>query len=75
MNIVYAYTCDQIFFHERLNAIEFLSALSILIIAIGVATYKIRLQRLDKLAKERSAAEPLLSSYREKSNEGGIDET
>ena len=43
MNIVYAYICDQIFFDERLNAIEFTAALSILLIAIGVAVYKLRL--------------------------------
>ena len=41
MNIVYAYICDQLLFHEQINAIELVAALVILIVAIGVAVYKL----------------------------------
>ena len=44
MNIVYAYICDQLLFHEKINAIELVSALVIFAVAIGVATYKLCLQ-------------------------------
>ena len=41
MNIVYAYICDQIFFNEKLNSIELVGALVILIVALGVGFYKL----------------------------------
>ena len=44
MNIVYAYICDQLLFHEQINAIELVAALVILIVAIGVAAYKLNVQ-------------------------------
>ena len=45
MNIVYAYICDQVLFHEeRINSVELVSALVIVFVAIGVAIYKITIQ-------------------------------
>ena len=41
MIIVYAYICDQIFFDEHLNSIELVAVLVILIVALGVAVYKL----------------------------------
>ena len=42
MNIFYAYVCDQVFFDNKLNVVELLAALTILIVALGVAFYKLR---------------------------------
>jgi len=44
MNIVYAYLCDIFILDESLNTIEFLAALTILIVALSVAYYKLRKQ-------------------------------
>ena len=43
MNIVYAYCCDQLIFNEHLNVIELLAALTIVVVALGVAIYKLRM--------------------------------
>ena len=40
MNIVYAYICDQIIFHEVLNSVELIAAIVIFVTAIGIAAYK-----------------------------------
>lgn len=45
MNIVWAYVCDQVIFHEALNPVELVCALIILVVALGVAIYKLRQQR------------------------------
>ena len=42
MNIVYAYFCDQVFFDEKLNAVELTAALIILLVALGVGIYKLK---------------------------------
>ena len=42
MNIFYAYICDQAFFNNKLNVVELLAALTIMIVALGVAFYKLR---------------------------------
>ena len=55
MNIVYAYICDQLLFHERINAVELCAALIILIVAIGVAVYKLLLQAKEKKEQEEAA--------------------
>ena len=44
MNIVYAYLADIFILDEDLNTIEFLAALTILIVALSVAYYKLRKQ-------------------------------
>lgn len=40
LNIVYAFICDQIVWHQKFNAIELVCALTILVTALGVAIYK-----------------------------------
>lgn len=42
MNIVYAYLADIFLLDESLNTIEFLAALTILLVALSVAYYKLR---------------------------------
>ena len=42
MNIVYGYLADIFFLDESLNTIEFLAALTILLVALSVAYYKLR---------------------------------
>ena len=46
LNIVYAYIADQVIFHESLNAIELISTIVILGTSLGVAFYKLRLEKL-----------------------------
>ena len=41
LTIVYAYAVDQIYFNEELRAVEFVASLIILVVAFGVACYKI----------------------------------
>jgi len=42
MNIVWAYLCDVTIFDESLNTIELCAAILILLVAIGIAYYKLR---------------------------------
>lgn len=42
LNIVYAFVCDQIVWHQTFNAIELICALTILVTALGIAIYKYR---------------------------------
>ena len=57
LNIVVAYLVDILFLDENLNTIEFLAALAILLVALGTAFYKLRMQASEK---QRPEAEPLL---------------
>ena len=41
MNIVYAYICDIAIFDEELNSIELTATIVILLVAVGIATYKL----------------------------------
>ena len=57
LNIVVAYLADILILDENLNTIEFLAALAILLVALGTAFYKLRMQALEK---QRPEAKPLL---------------
>lgn len=48
LNIVYGYLADIFFLDESLNTIEFLAALTILLVALSVAYYKLRGQWKEK---------------------------
>ena len=41
VTIVYAYFVDQMYFNEKLRAVEFIASLIILVVAFGVACYKL----------------------------------
>lgn len=54
LNIVYAYVCDTLFFETKLNLLEILAAVVILVVALSVAFYKIRQARaLKKRSKQQ----------------------
>ena len=42
MNIVYGYICDMAFFDENLNPIQLTATIVILLVAVGIATYKLQ---------------------------------
>ena len=47
VSIVYAFLCDTFILHNELNIIELCCAVWILCIALGIAFYKLRKQRLE----------------------------
>ena len=49
LTIVYAYVVDQIYFNEKLRAVEFVASLIILVVAFGVACYKIMNKSSDNM--------------------------
>ena len=48
MSIVYAYMSDTLIFGEGLRAIELIAAIVILVVAVGVAAYKLYIQNKEK---------------------------
>ena len=52
MNIVYGYLADVFFFDESLNSIELLAALTIILVALSVAIYKLRMKQKEQQVNE-----------------------
>ena len=55
MNIVYSYICDVVIFDENLHTLELIAAFVIMITALGVAFYKLKLRCLRCIAGPKSA--------------------
>ena len=52
MNIVYGYLADVFFFDESLNTIELLAAITIIVVALSIAVYKLRKKQKENQVNE-----------------------
>ena len=52
MNIVYGYLADIFFFDESLNTIELLAAVTIILVALSIAVYKLRKKQKENQVNE-----------------------
>ena len=65
MNIVYAFLFDQFLFNESVDTISLLSAITIIIVAISITIYKLRMTDVDPIEEKKVVLKAEEKEYEE----------